>query len=68
MRRNATYHFKGDKTVPLIRNNGNRKRVTVCLAITSDGRKLPPFLIFKKGSTPLNPYFKNVLVASNING
>lgn len=35
--RNGTYYSKGDRSVPIIRTNGLRKRVTVCLRIMSDG-------------------------------
>jgi len=68
MGRNSTYHYKGDKSIKLIRNNGYRKRLTVCLAILSNGKKLPPFIIFKAKSVPTNPHSKCLLVRANANG
>ena len=68
MRRNSTYTFRGDRSVPIIRTNGHRKRITVCLAILSDGRKLPPFVIFKRKSCPSNPYGRRMLLSANANG
>jgi len=67
MRRNTTYHYKGEKSIKLIRTNGHRKRITVCLGIMSDGRKLPPFIIFKGKNPPTNPCKKSCFVASNSN-
>ena len=68
MQRNYTYHWRGDKTVSLARTNGFKKRVTVCLTILSDGRKLPPLIIFKRKQPPANPLSKQVQVAAQVNG
>lgn len=41
-----------------VRTTGNEKtRVTVMLACTADGHKLPPFLIFKRKTLPKNETF-----------
>jgi len=67
MGRNSTYHWKGERSIQLVRTNGQKKRVTVCLTILSDGRKLAPFIIFK-GKKPLtNPFSKTCVVESNEN-
>ena len=68
MQRNKTYHWRGDKSVSIIRTNGYKKRVTVCLVISSDGRKLPPVIIFKRKKTPANPLSKHIVVAAQTNG
>lgn len=68
MCRNKTYHFSGDRSVSIIRTNGQKKRLTVCLAVSSDGKKLPPYVIFKKKSKVNYPYLKSIVATSNENG
>lgn len=67
MRRHYTYHWKGARTVKLIKNNGDKKRITVCLAVLSNGEKLAPLIIFKGKTPPANPLSKHVHVANNEN-
>ena len=42
MRRRTTSNWKGSRTVAVVRNRGEQKRISVCLTILSDGTKLPP--------------------------
>lgn len=52
MPRNTTVEEKGARSV-LIRTSGAEKlRCTVMLAVTADGRKLPPYVIFKRKTLP----------------
>jgi hypothetical protein len=45
-------HKKGDKNVT-VRTSGNEKqRCMVMLCITADGRKLPPYIVFKRKTLP----------------
>lgn len=51
----TTVHKKGEKQVT-IRTGGNEKqRCTVMLSITADGRKLPPYVVFKRKTLPKIP-------------
>jgi len=68
MARRTTYHFKGDRSVKTVKTNGHKKRVTVCLAIASNGMKLPPMLIFKGEKSFTNPLSKKMYVTQNQNG
>jgi len=55
IQRNSTYHWKGDKSIKVIRTNGEKKRITVCFVILSNGKKLPPMVIFKGKKNPNKP-------------
>ncbi len=69
MCRKSTYNFKGDRSVPIVRTNGQKKRLTVCLCISSDGRKLPVYIIFKRKKLKTEyPYMRNIIATSNENG
>jgi hypothetical protein len=49
---NTTIEGKSEKSV-IIRTSGcENQRCTVMLAITADGRKLPPCVIFKRKTMP----------------
>lgn len=52
MPRNYTIAEKGTKEVPIKTSGYEKQRVTVMLAITADGRKLTPFVIFKRKTSP----------------
>ncbi|KAM7313400.1 Pogo ele1 orf1-h 1e-40-j 4 [Ixodes scapularis] len=58
-----TVHEKGSREV-CVRTTGNEKtRVTVMLGCTADGRKLPPYVVFKRKTLPKNEKFpKSVIV------
>ena len=55
MPRNYTFTEKGTKEVFIKTLGCEKQRVTVMLAITADGRKVPPFLIFKRKTNPKTP-------------
>jgi len=61
----STYAWRGEKTVFLIKTNGFRKRITVCLAVLSNGDKIPPFVIFSGQKPPINPYSNRIVVTAN---
>ena len=65
-----TYHKKGDKNVEIKATTGTKARITVILAITSFGGKLPPYIICKtKNKTRIqNPYPDYCVVEQNLNG
>ena len=57
MGQNTTYHWKGDRSIKLIRTNGKKK--SYCLFYyTKHGRKLAPLVIFN----PLTPGYTTVEV------
>lgn len=43
-----TVNVRGSKTIPIRNSGSNSNRMTVCLAVTLSGKKLPPFVIFKE--------------------
>lgn len=64
----STIAEKGSKTVQ-IRSCGHEKsRVTVMLAITADGRKLPPYVILKRKTVPKEDFPKSVIVRAQEKG
>ena len=54
---NYTINEKGAKEVRLRTTGGEKMRMTVMLAITADGRKLPPYIIFKRKTIPKGERF-----------
>lgn len=44
---NRTVHFKGENTISIRSTGSNSKRLSVCVAVSSNGCKLPLFFIFK---------------------
>jgi len=67
MGRQTTYHWKGERSIHVLKTTGYRKRVTVCLAALSNGEKLPPLVIFKGTKTPDNPFRNRLVVGANDN-
>ena len=67
-----TMDFVGKKQVDVVGVGGNKVRFTVVLAVLSDGRFLPPLIIFKSKSPlreELTTKFKDVaLIFANSNG
>lgn len=63
-----TIHMKGDRQVS-VRTTGNEKsRITVMLGCTADGRKLPPYIIFKRKTMPKEVFPRNVHIRCNEKG
>ena len=61
--RNYIITEKGTKEVFVKTSGCEKHRVTVMLAITGDGRKLPPFLFFKRKTNPKTPKSEKSLFA-----
>jgi hypothetical protein len=51
MTRGTTYHFRGEKNIRVVKTLGHKRRCTIVLAVTADGVKLRPMIIFKSNST-----------------
>jgi hypothetical protein len=49
---NTTIEGKGEKSVIIHTRGCEKQRRTVMLTITADGRKLPPYVIFKRKTMP----------------
>lgn len=65
---NCTVNAKSQKSV-LVRTTGaERQRCTVMLCITADGRKLPPYIIFKRKDVPNEKFPKGVVIRAQENG
>jgi hypothetical protein len=62
MPRNETIDTVGSKEVKLITTGYEKQRITVMLAITADGNKLPPFLILKRKNVPKNETFPSGVI------
>jgi hypothetical protein len=66
---NYTERKKGEKEVLLKTTGCEKLRLTVMLAATADGRKLPPFLILKRKTLPkLESFPKDVIVRAQEKG
>ena len=51
---NKTIEIKGKKTVQIVMKNQEKMRVSLILAVLTDGTKLPPYIIFKgNNSSPI---------------
>lgn len=64
----ATIAVKGSKSVPVRSCGQEKSRVTVMLAITADGRKLPPYVILKRKTVPKEDFPKSVVVRAQEKG
>lgn len=49
---NTTVSEKGVASVPIKTTGNEKQRYTVILAVTVDGRKLPPLVILKRKTVP----------------
>lgn len=66
---NQTVDFRGAKTVGVKTTGHEKLHFTCVLAITADGGKLPPFLVFKRKTIPLKMKFvPGVIVRCNPKG
>jgi hypothetical protein len=50
--RNTTIEGKGEKNIIICTSGSKKQHCTVMLTITVDGRKLPPYVIFKRKTMP----------------
>lgn len=65
----TTVDKKGAKSVSVKTSGGEKQRCTVMLAATADGRRLPPYIIFKRKTLPKNVIFpRTVIVRANEKG
>lgn len=62
MPRNTTVNKVGERSVLVKTTGAEKMRCTVMLAITADGRKLPPYVIFKRKTLPKGPLPKGIHV------
>uniref|UniRef100_A0A8C4RKQ3 HTH CENPB-type domain-containing protein n=1 Tax=Erpetoichthys calabaricus TaxID=27687 RepID=A0A8C4RKQ3_ERPCA len=54
---NTTVNAVGDKSVPVRTGGREKQQCTVMLTILADGKKLPPYAIFKRKTLPKNEKF-----------
>lgn len=59
---------RGAKEVKLLSTGSEHSRFTVMLSCTADGRKLPPFIIFKRKTLPKEAFPRDVVVRVNEKG
>uniref|UniRef100_A0A6G5A925 Putative pogo transposable element n=1 Tax=Rhipicephalus microplus TaxID=6941 RepID=A0A6G5A925_RHIMP len=59
---------RGAKEVRLLSTGSEHSRFTVMLCCTADGRKLPPFIIFKRKTMPKEAFPRDVVVRVNEKG
>lgn len=65
----CTVNEKGAKEVKVRSAGYEKQRMTVMLACTADGHKLPAYIIFKRKTLPAREVFpRNVIVRANENG
>ena len=63
-----TIDTKGSSTVNIKVTGNEKNRFTVMLACTSDGGKLPPFIIFKQKTMPREEFPPGVIVRNHEKG
>lgn len=68
MPRATTVDVTGTREVRVRTAGCEKQRVTVMLCITADGRKLPPYIIFKRKTMPKEAFPKDVVVRVHENG
>lgn len=65
---NVTVEAKGKKSVQVLTTGAERQRCTVMLCITADGRKLPPYVVFKRKRVPAEQFPDGIFVRAQDNG
>lgn len=66
---NYTVAKKGSKQVSIKTAGYEKQRITAMLCATADGKKLPPYLIFKRKTVPKNEVFpKDVIIRAQPKG
>jgi hypothetical protein len=48
----VTVESKGQKSIPILTSGNEKQRCTVMLTVLADGKKLPPFIVFKRKTLP----------------
>lgn len=56
---NSTMDRKGASSVTIHMSGSKKQQSTIMLAVTADGRKLPPYTVFKRKTTPNRQLLKN---------
>ena len=65
----STVDARGVRHVPVLTTGHEKSRVTVCLAAMADGRKLPPYIVFKGKRFPQElKDFSGALIQLTSNG
>lgn len=64
----CTIDIKGKKSVTVRTTGAERQRCTVMLCITADGRKLPPYVIFKRKTVPKELFPRGLIVRAQEKG
>ncbi|KAL1426096.1 hypothetical protein MTO96_018569 [Rhipicephalus appendiculatus] len=62
---NTTVTEKGAKQVKLLTTGNEHSRFTVMLACTADGKKLPPYIIFKRKTLPKEDFPRDAIVRAS---
>lgn len=65
---NTTVTEKAAKQVKLLTTGNEHSRFTVMLACTADGKKLPPYIIFKRKTLPKEDFPRDVIVRASEKG
>jgi hypothetical protein len=60
--RNYTTNFKGEKQVAMKTTGYEKLHVTVMLCITTNGNKLPPYIILNRKTVQKENFCKDVIV------
>lgn len=66
--KSRTVNLKGAKEITVCTTGHEKTNCTVVLAITYDGSKLPPMVIFKKKNIPKEKFPSNIIVQCNSKG
>uniref|UniRef100_A0A023GJZ4 Putative tigger transposase n=1 Tax=Amblyomma triste TaxID=251400 RepID=A0A023GJZ4_AMBTT len=68
MPRNTTVNEKGARSVLVKTSGAEKQRCTVMLAVTADGRKLPPYVIFKRKTIPKGNFPRGIHIRAQMKG
>lgn len=63
-----TVHSKGDRSVTVRTSGAEKQRCTVMLAVTADGRKLRPYVIFKRKTIPKGTFPRGIHIRAHEKG
>ncbi|EEC15181.1 POGO family transposable element, putative [Ixodes scapularis] len=61
----TTVTTKGAKDVCLVTTGHEHTQLTVMLCCTADGRKLPPYIVFRRKTIPKEVFPKKVIIRAN---